>query len=141
MPGTAGTSQALRDVLENQFEAVRSGYRGKAAMLACLFRHSLAHTDELRRLVTQGREVRWALSLSQQEDHLKMCSISPGVYKIRFDITAFYDDLVTVCRHAMGQSYAGKVMQRYNAWLTLDLDTAKPQTSDMRAAIAEINML
>jgi hypothetical protein len=41
----------------------------------------------------------------------------------------------------MGQSYAGKVMQRYNTWLTLDLDTAKPQTTDMRAAIAEINTL
>lgn len=42
------TALNLRSVLETDFEAVRPGYRGKAALLALLYRHSLTHHDELR---------------------------------------------------------------------------------------------
>ena len=51
----------LRAVLETEFEAVRPGYRDKATFLALMFRHSLAHTDQVRKLVTKGRELRWLI--------------------------------------------------------------------------------
>src|SRR5829696_1971553 len=38
------TAQNLRAVLENDFEEVRTGYRGKSALLALLYRHSLTQS-------------------------------------------------------------------------------------------------
>ena len=134
------TAQNLQSVLENEFEAVRSGYQGKAAILTLLFRHSLTHTDELRTLVRGGREVGWLVSWSDQTNHLKLISNAHGMDIIHFDTTAFYEDLVAVCRKAMGKTWGGKVMQRYNGWLTLDLDKTRKTTS-IKGAIGELTNL
>ncbi len=134
------TAQNLQSVLENEFETVRSGYRGKAATLALLFRHSLTHTDELRTLVIGKREVGWWVSWSGQTDHLKLFPNVDGMDVIRFDTTAFYEDLVAVCHNAMGQSWSGQVMKRYNGWLTLDLDKTR-ETKIIKDAIAELTNL
>lgn len=134
------TGQNLQAVLEREFEAVRSGYQGKAAALALLFRHSLTHTDELRTLVTGGREVGWLVSWSEQANHLKLLRNARGVYGIRFDTTAFYEDLVAVCHNAMDKPWGGQVMKRYNGWLTLDLDTTK-RTKIVKDAIDELTKL
>ena len=134
------TVQNLQSVLENEFEAVRSGYQGKAATLALLFRHSLTHTDELRTLVIGKREVGWWVSWSGQTDHLKLFPNVHGMDVIRFDTTAFYEDLVAVCHNAMGQSWSGQVMKRYNGWLTLDLDKTR-ETKIIKDAIAELTNL
>ncbi len=134
------TAQNLQSVLENEFETVRSGYQGKAATLALLFRHSLTHTDELRTLVIGKREVGWWVSWSGQTDHLKLFPNVHGMDVIRFDTTAFYEDLVAVCHNAMGQSWSGQVMKRYNGWLTLDLDKTR-ETKIIKDAIAELTNL
>src|SRR5262245_41809907 len=63
------STQNLKFVLETEFEEVRSGYQGKAATLALLFRHSLIHQDELRKLSIGGREIRWSVSWSEQGNH------------------------------------------------------------------------
>lgn len=115
------TALNLQSVLENEFEAVRPGYRGKAAILTLLFRHSLVHTDELRTLVRGKREVGWSVSWSGQKKHLSLLNVR-GMDVIHFDTTAFYDDLVAVCRKAMGKTWDGQAMKRYNEWLTLDVD-------------------
>jgi hypothetical protein len=131
----------LKSVLETEFEAVRPGYQGKAAILTLLFRHSLIHTDELRTLVTGGKEIRWLLSWSAPKNHLKLfLSHIPWVYGLHFDTTAFYEDLVKVCRKAMDKQCGGQVMKRYNAWLTLNLDKTK-QTRNVKDAISEIGKL
>jgi|GEM_PF-6575759 len=51
-----GNSWDLIEILENEFESVRTGYRGKAALIVLLFRHSLIHTDELRILCQSDYE-------------------------------------------------------------------------------------
>ena len=133
------TVQNLQSVLENEFEAVRSGYRGKAAILTLLFRHSLIHTDELRTLVIGQREVGWSVSWSEQTSHLSLLNI-PGIdVVIRFDTTAFYEDLIAVCRKAMGKTWDGQVMKRYNEWLTLDIDKTSRRTK--KSAIDELTKL
>ena len=117
------TASNLQSVLENEFEAVRAGYRGKAAILALLLRHPLTHTDELRRLVIGEREVGWRVSWSGQTNHLSLSHNVHGIdVVIHFDTTAFYEDLVAVCHNAMGKSWAGQVMKRYNGWLTFDIE-------------------
>ena len=134
------TAQNLQSVLENEFEAVRLGYRGKAAILTLLFRHSLAHTDELRTLVIGQREVGWWVSWSGQTSHLSLLNV-PGIdVVIRFDTTAFYEDLVAVCHNVMGKQWDGQVMKRYNGWLTLDIDKTR-ETGIIKNAIAELTNL
>ena len=136
----ANKGQKLQSVLENEFEAVRSGYQRKAAILTLLFRHSLTHTDELRTLVRGGREVGWSVSWSDQTNHLKLIRNAHGMDIIHFDTTAFYEDLVAVCRKAMSKPWGGQVMERYNGWLTLDLDKEK-ETKIIKSAIAELTNL
>ena len=133
------TVQNLQSILENEFEAVRPGYQGKAAILTLLFWHSLTHTDELRRLVIGQREVGWSVSWSEQTSHLSLLNV-PGIDVIRFDTTAFYEDLVAVCHSAMGKPWNNQVMKRYNGWLTFDLDQ-KGKTRIIKSAIAELTNL
>ena len=132
------TALNLQSVLENEFEAVRAGYQGKAAILTLLFRHSLAHTDELRTLVRGKREVGWLVSWSGQQKHLMSHNVR-GMDVIHFDTTAFYDDLVAVCRKAMGKTWDGQVMKRYNEWLMFDIDNTSKRIKE--SAIDELTGL
>jgi hypothetical protein len=134
------TVENLQCLLETELEAVRAGYGGKAATLALLFRHSLTHTDELRTLVTNGRKVGWLVGWSEQSIHLNVTNPGPDIYCIHFDTTAFYEDLVAVCHKAISEQWGGKIMQRYNEWLTYDLDKAR-STKNIRASISEIRNL
>ena len=59
---------------------------------------------------------------------------------IQFDTTAFYDDLIAVCRAAIAKSWNGDVKKRYNRWLTYDLDPEKHKKA-IAAVIAEIATL
>ena len=134
------TVQNLQSVLENEFEAVRSGYRGKAAILTLLFRHSLTHTDEMRRLVIGQREVGWGISWSEQMSHLSLLNVHGTDVVISFDTTAFYEDLIAVCHSAIGKPWGGQVMKRYNGWLTLDTDQTR-KTKIIKSAIGELTKL
>ncbi len=134
------TVQNLRSVLEREFEAVRGGYARKSAILALLYRHALTHQDELQSLLTAGREVGWLLSYGGRANHLQIARHSPVLFTVHFDTTAFYDDIVAVCRNALGQSWGGAVMARYNGWLTCNLDTEQ-QNRGVRDAIAAIAAL
>lgn len=128
-------------LLENDFEAVRPGaYKGKSNILALMFRHSLTHTDELRSLFTGGKEMGWLLSSNQHANHMQVAKADTHALILYFDTTAFYDDLVAVCRAAMAKTWNGEVMNRYNGWLMYDLDQAR-QTQNVRNGIREINAL
>ncbi len=118
------TAQNLIRVLEKDFEAVRSGHLGKAKILAQLYRHSLTHHDELRSLQTSGKECGWVVSFDERARHLTVTR-QPPLVSIQFDTTAFYDDLLAVCRAAMTKNWNGEVKTRYNSWLTYDLDPEK----------------
>ena len=72
--------------------------------------------------------------------HLQVDHVGAEVYRIHFDTTAFYDDLVDVCRKAKGKQWGGRVMKRYNEWMTLNLDKPKPSNTE-KAAISEIGKL
>jgi hypothetical protein len=133
------TATNLISVLETDFEAVRAGYLGKAKILAQLYRHSLIHQDELRSLRTGGKECRWVVSFDERAHHLKVTQAPPDV-SIQFDTTAFYDDLIAVCRSAQAKQWNDEVKNRYNSWLVYDLD---PERNQKRIAevIAEIGRL
>ena len=133
------TSDNLICVLENYFEAVRPGYLGKAKTLAQLYRHSLTHQDELRRLQTGRKECGWVVSFDHRAQHLEVTHSPPPV-SIQFDTTAFYDDLVAVCRTALAENWNSEVKNRYNSWLTYDLDAEK-QKQRIADVIAEIAKL
>jgi hypothetical protein len=138
--GHGSTVRNLREVLENEFEAIRPGYAGKSAPLALLYRHALTHQDELQSLQTGGRELGWVLSYGDTAHHLQVAQHGPTLWTLRFDTTTFYTDTVAVCRAARGQAWGGAVMDRYNAWLTCDLD-AEQQNQGVRDAIAYIRGL
>ena len=130
------TAQNLIRVLETDFEAVRQGYLGKAKILAQLYRHSLTHHDELRSLQTGGKECGWVVSFDERAQHLTITR-RPPLVSIQFDTTAFYDDLLAVCRAALAKNWNGEVKTRYNSWLTYDLDPEKHKQR-IAGVIAEI---
>ncbi len=134
------TGQNLQSVLKNEFEAVRSGYQGKAAILVLLFRHSLVHTDELRTLVTEQGKVGWKVSWCEPKKHLKHNVSGSRHVTIHFDTTAFYKDLVAVCCKAMNKEWDDQVMKRYNGWLTLDMDKTG-KTTMIKGATDELTKL
>jgi hypothetical protein len=133
------TAQNLIRVLETDFEAVRSGYLGKAKVLAQLYRHSLTHHDELRSLQTSGKECAWVVSFGERGQHLAVTR-RPPLVTIQFDTTAFYDDLLAVCRAALAKSWNGEVKTRYNSWLTYNLDPEKhrQRIADVIAEIVKL---
>ena len=133
------TALNLISVLEKEFEEVRPGYLGKSKILAQLYRHSLTHQDELRSLQTGGKECGWQVSFNGRAQHLKVTH-QPPLVVIQFDTTAFYDDLIAVCRAALAKNWSDDVRKRYNRWLTYDLDPEKHKKA-IAAVIAEIAKL
>ena len=71
-----------------------------------------------------------------RDQHLALVPGDPDAVAIHFDTTAFYDDLIAVCRDAITKQWGGRVMTRYNEWLTLTLN---PQQRIHEAAIDEID--
>ena len=135
---TPNTSVNLISVLEYEFEAVRPGYKGKAATIAQLFRHSLTHTDELRSLTTpRGNIVGWRLSYDERWEHLNVESLASNTFVVSFDTTAFYDDIVAVCHKAMKKAWGDDARDRYNGWLERVLRAPTPKAEAM--AIHEID--
>jgi hypothetical protein len=111
------TSIRLIKLLENEFQAVRTGYKGKAATIAQLFRHSLTHADEPRVLITPNQKrAGWLLSYLGPDVHLQLVYSLTQSPVVCFDAGAFYDDIVAVCRAAIAKSWSGDAMQRYNEW-------------------------
>ncbi|MCL4764194.1 MAG: hypothetical protein KJ018_20850 [Burkholderiales bacterium] len=134
------TTRNLRAVLQGEFTAVRSGYAGKAALLAHLYRHSLVHHDELRVVTSGGRSVGWGLSGEKNARHLEVRRVRGEFYRVTFQPRAFYDDILAVCERARGRKWKGDVMRRYNEWLIVDLDAAKANGS-VKAVREEIKAL
>lgn len=136
---SSSTSANLVRVLENEIEAIHPGYRGKAAVIAVLYRHGLTHHDELRCLQTAGRELVWSLSFGARNDHLRITSNGAGHWGLHFDLHAFYDDLVMLCESCLARSWGGTVKDRYNSWLDHNLDTATGNTvAQARQEIARL---
>jgi hypothetical protein len=133
---TDNTSLNLKSVLENEFDGVRPGYKGKAASLLQLFRHSFTHTNAARVLLTpSNKRVGWQLTYQGQSSHLTVDRRDPNHPQVCFDTTAFYDDLAEVCRREAATQRHGKAKDRYNSWTELRLDPCKgPQ----KRAIDEI---
>jgi hypothetical protein len=131
------TVNNLTSVLANEFEVVRRGYNRMANILAVLYRHSLTHQDEMRGLLTGGNEVAWIVSYGVKAHHLEVKKCPVGI-TLQFDTCGFYDDIVDVCKAAIPKAWGGLVRDRYNSWLTLDLD-GKPDK--YKQAIKEITGL
>jgi hypothetical protein len=131
------TAQNLRSVLEHEFEEVRGGYRGKAALLTLLYRHSLTHQDELRRITSTGKEIGWKVTAGDDGGHLQVVRAMSGVFLIEFQPRSFFRDIVGVCERAQRKRWRGEVKKRYNNWMSLDLDSAR-SNSTITAAKAEL---
>jgi hypothetical protein len=134
------TAENLWSVLQNDFGEVRPAYRGKAALLAHLYRHSLTHHDELRILMSTGRTIGWKVSSANDRNHLHVRQMRPDSFRIEFQPRAFYEDILEVCSRAGHRRWGGDVMRRYNSWMSVDLDSVKSSRS-VTAAKAELASL
>jgi hypothetical protein len=105
------TTDNLLHALE-ALEDVRPGYRGKAAIIAVLYRHPLVHTDELRILRSGERFAAWSLSFKEPTGHLKVEKIRADTIRISFDLTTFYEDLVALCDASGRRDFAGTAANR-----------------------------
>ncbi|GAH68716.1 unnamed protein product, partial [marine sediment metagenome] len=104
-------------------------------------RHSLTHQDELRSIKSSGKEVRWRLTAADDEHrHLETVRTRAGIVMIQFQPRSFYKDIVAVCQRAQHRRWSGEVKKRYNGWMTLDLDSAR-SNSTINAAKTEIAAL
>lgn len=137
-----GTADALIRVLSTEFEAARPGYKRAAALLTLLYRHSLTHQDEMRRLRLGGKEVDWQINYSGP--HVNVTKTTAGV-KIEFGCKEFYSDLVAVLKTAEAGTWGGVVKDQYNSWLEFDLDAKKKAGERLykaeKDALAEIALL
>ena len=134
------TTQNLRCVLAAEFNAVRAGYAGKAALLAHLYRHSLVHHDELRVVTSGARSVGWRVSSEKNARHLEVRRARRDYYRVTFQPRTFYDDILAVCEQARNRRWNGDVMRRYNSWLIADLDASRANGS-VKAVKQDINAL
>jgi hypothetical protein len=57
--------------------------------------------------------------------HLALKNEGTSDLRVCFDTTAFYDDVVRVCREAAAKSWGGMAKARYNTWITFNLDGKK----------------
>jgi len=121
-----GNSWDLIEILENEFESVRTGYRGKAALIVLLFRHSLIHTDELRILCFNGiGKIGWIISWASSRAHLKILKQDTAFPILHFSPQSFYEDLVVVCNNLLRRDFDGLIAKRYERWKTYDIHVNK----------------
>ena len=143
------TTENLRNILSNELDDVRRGYKANAACLATIYRHGLMHTDEMRTLATGTRKLTWLLSWNNPNyEHLHVTNPYPtnmNIYRINFDTFLFYEDVAKVCTKAMQVDHGGEVKKRYNSWLDLNLDVptkkSRSSASTRQQAVDEINKL
>lgn len=140
MYGSTSTADNLVKAIE-ELENTRQGYKGKAAIIALLHRHSLAHTDEMRVLKSGGKVVEWRLALGHPREHLKVESVTPTKAKLTFDLTAFYEDILALCQSNTTRNFGGQAASRYNAWTELDLDSKTKLTGTEKRAAKEASDL
>ncbi|MFH1910390.1 MAG: hypothetical protein ABIJ72_04395 [bacterium] len=119
------TVKNLEQVLQNEFEGIRTGYKNKANLITQLYRHSLTHTDELRELKDGDLICTWLLALDRNANHLFSEKLSEKMIRINFDLLQFYDDIKNLLdkliEKATKNIYGGKVKERYNIWTELDI--------------------
>jgi hypothetical protein len=119
------TVKNLEQILQNELEGLRSGYKGKADLITQLYRHSLTHTDELRELKDGDLICTWLLALDRNANHLYSEKMSEKMIRIHFDLLQFYDDikilLDSLIEKASKNTYGGKVKERYISWTELDI--------------------
>jgi hypothetical protein len=106
------TARNLRSVLEREFANIRSAYRGKAALLALLYRHSLTHDDELRTITSKRQKIGWMITSDQSGEHLTVVKPRPRLRVIVFQPLALYQDVLDVCESAATARWRGEVKRR-----------------------------
>jgi hypothetical protein len=110
-----------------------------------MYRHCLAHQDEMRVLKSKDRTVEWRMHIFGG-GHLKITEETPKHYTLQIDPVVFYADIVNVLKKAQSKTWGGKVKARYEDWFVLDLDkkiTKKPPDplSPRAIALDEISKL
>src|SRR5262245_25962658 len=133
------TARNLRSVLEKEFESVRAGYAGKAALLTLLYRHSLTHHDELLTLTSGRKEIGWSVNSADDANHLYIRTATPGFFILEFQPRAFYTDIVKVCGARVNRKWSGEVMKRYNRGMSQDIESRQDSTA--KAARTEMESL
>ena len=93
--------QQLVRVLQNEFEAVRPGYKRVAATVTHVYRHALMHQDEPRVVKSGGRSVYWCAGIGHVE-HLRVAPRDPlpHEFQVELHLIEFYNDICAVLRAA-----------------------------------------
>jgi hypothetical protein len=67
----------------------------------------------------------WKISGAEDSNHLRTLNTRGRDVIVEFQPRSFYVDIVGVCARAQKMRWGGHVRARYNAWMRLDLDTAR----------------
>lgn len=119
------TSKNLEDLIENELATVRPIYRGKGALIAVLYRHSLMHQDEPRSLYCGNITIHWNVAFIDGRYHLKTSNKDTRRRSciMQFDLRSFYEDLQQVLHNCIKYGPRKGVAKRYNSWSFLNIES------------------
>lgn len=125
------TSKNLEDLIENELAAVRPIYKGKGALIAVLYRHSLMHQDEPRSLYCGNITINWNVAFIDGRYHLKTSNKDTRNRSctMQFDLRSFYEDLQQVLNNCIKNGPRKGVVKRYNSWSFLNIETTSYTTA------------
>lgn len=121
--GHDSTSRNLEELIENELAAVRPIYKGKGALIAVLYRHSIMHQDEPRSIYCGNITIDWNVAYIDGRYHLKTSSKDSRrrTCTMQFDLRSFYEDLQEVLQQCIKNGPRKGVVKRYNSWSFLNL--------------------
>ncbi|MDE1969987.1 MAG: hypothetical protein KGI50_00165 [Patescibacteria group bacterium] len=134
------SSTNLYRILSENYVTCNETYKEVAALLICIYRHSLIHTDTLREIYFEDIKISWSLTPNWlTKGHLELTGTShnrlrfvkggiektgePYIIHIQFSVKQFYKDTLKVCEqmYKLNKNVNGEIGCRYDHWKTLEL--------------------
>ena len=107
--------------LKYGLEHLNAEYKGISAIISLVYRHSLMHQDELRTLRKARTSITWNLRFDSPNEHLIVTKFGRGLYEIKFDLTKFYQDILSKLKELENVYFKKQVQKEYNSWLLFKL--------------------
>lgn len=119
------TVENLEKVIDNDLAKIRPIYKGKGAIIALLYRHSLMHQDEPRSIYAGNITIEWNLAFIDGRHHLQTLSKNPQTRTcvMSFDLRAFYQDLIALLDLYIAGGPKKGVVKRCNSWTFLNISS------------------
>lgn len=128
------TTQNLEKFIDNDLSKIRPIYKGKGAVIALLYRHSLMHQDLPRSIYAGNITIEWEIAFIDGRKHLITHSKDTLRRKciMSFDLRTFYEDLLAILEQYEINGPRRGVASRYNSWSFLNLNNYKGYSNAKR---------